>query len=673
MAKAHSPEDVTPALSLQPLNFSAEDPGVGGWEPLFAQARGADRAGIDRLAVSDHVILGEHLDVYGDPKAGGIKGSPTLGCWGDEYATTSHIDKLATQSVRYTRAFATAPVCSPSRSCLITGVYATTLGTEQMRSAFPVPNYMQGFPSLLREVGYYTSNNFKTDYNTSSSDRIIQASWDESSMQAHWRNRKDAKQPFFSVFNIMTSHQSRSMVWTQERFRDEVQSRLSPGQIHDPEYAPVPPYYPNNAVTRRIVARYYDCVTAMDQQVGQILKELEEDGLADNTIVFFYSDHGSGMPRHKRLLHDSGMHVPLLVRLPQKYAAFAPQKPGNANDQLVSFVDFPPTVLQLAGVDIPYYMQGSPFLGKDVESREYIYGHRDRIDEVFDLSRSVRDKRYLYIRNYLPHRSWNQFSAYSDMSEIRHELYHIAEADTMTAAQRHYAGPTKPAEELYDCQQDPQNLQNLAGSAEHAQVLNRLRAASLQHVQQTNDLGFIPESLAWRLFDDQTPYDRAESQFEDAQLAAWAADSLLYHGERHAVALARESNPALRYWGVVGLAKYDALTAAAKKVLRERLRDEAWAVRIEAAEVLARHGEAESALPVLSAGLQHEDLTIVLHATRTVEMLGEIARPVIPEMQRVAKRVDKLQASDTPAVFSQSADKHDCKLVSKSKLPNHKA
>ena len=261
--------------------------------------------------------------------------SPTLGCYGDPYAKSPNIDRLAAKSTRYDLAFATAPVCSPSRSCLITGCYATSLGTHQMRSAFPIPKLIRGFPSLLREAGYYTTNNFKTDYNTSSAERIIAESWDDSSTTAHWRNRSQAdgkSKPFFSVFNIMTSHQSRSMVWTQERFRREVQAKLSRTDIHDPDAAPIPAYYPDTLVTRRILARYYDCVTAMDDQVGRILAELQEDGLAEDTIVFFYSDHGSGMPRHKRLLHDSGMRVPLLVHFPRKVGTSSADEGGRINE-----------------------------------------------------------------------------------------------------------------------------------------------------------------------------------------------------------------------------------------------------------------------------------------------------------------------------------------------------
>jgi N-sulfoglucosamine sulfohydrolase len=315
--------------------------------------------------------------------------SLTLGCYGDEYAVTPHLDRLATQSVRYTRAFANAPVCSPARSCLITGCYPTSLGTQHMRSAFPLPEGMRGFPALLRASGYFTTNNVKTDYNTSHAQAIVKASWDESSERAHWRNR-DRKRPFFSVFNLMESHQSRTMVWPYERFVQEIQSQLAPEEIHDPDLAPLPPYYPDTPIVRRTVARFYDCVTLMDRRVGEILRQLEEDGLAEETIVFFFSDHGSGLPRHKRALLDSGMHVPLLIRFPEKYRHLATASPGETVDRLVSFVDFAPTLLSLAGIEIPDEMQGRAFLGEQSgEPREYAFGHRDRVDEAFDLSVAV--------------------------------------------------------------------------------------------------------------------------------------------------------------------------------------------------------------------------------------------------------------------------------------------
>ena len=349
-----------------------------------------------------------------------------LGCYGDSYATTPNLDRLASESVRYTNAFATAPVCSPARSCLITGVYATSLGTHGLRSAFPIPEQMRGFPAYLRAAGYYCTNNVKTDYNTANEPAIIRASWDESSAKAHWRNRRPG-QPFFAVFNDMVTHQSRTSVWPYEQFQKELQSQLTPHERHDPAQAPVPPYWPDTPVTRRTIARYYDCITLMDRNAGRLLAELEEAGVADDTIVFFYADHGAGHPRHKRLVLDSGLHVPLIVRFPEKYRHLAPAAPGEAVDRLVSFVDFPATVLSLLGLPVPEYMQGRAFLGAaETAPRQYVYGARDRVDEAFDMARSVRDKQYLYVRNYMPHLSYNQPEGFSDQAEVRREITRLA-------------------------------------------------------------------------------------------------------------------------------------------------------------------------------------------------------------------------------------------------------
>ncbi|MEX0938696.1 MAG: sulfatase-like hydrolase/transferase [Pirellulales bacterium] len=583
--------------------------------------------------------------------------SPTLGCYGDDYAVTPHIDRLAREGVRYTRAFATAPVCSPARSSLITGCYAPSLGTHQMRSAFPIPDFMNGFPALLRERGYYTTNNEKTDYNTADTQRIIAASWDESSATAHWRKRPRPDQPFFSVFNLMTSHQSRTMVWPRERFEQEVQSRLSEDQIHDPAAAPVPPYYPDTPLVRRTLARYYDCVTVMDQEVAEILRQLDEDGLTDDTIVFFYSDHGSGLPRHKRALLDTGMHVPLVIRFPERYRHLAPAAAGQTVDRLVSFVDFAPTVLALAGVDAPEWMQGQAFLGSEAAPpREYVYGHRDRVDEALDTARSVRDERYLYIRNYMPHLSYNQPTAWPDLGEIRHEFYRLARRERMTDAQWHFAGPTRPAEELYDCPHDPLNLTNLAGSPQHTAILERMRAAHRRHLRETRDLGFFPESHAWEVFAGTTPWEAARERDLKLEALHETAAAVGVADESGLLANLEEERPAVRYWGAVGLAAREKLSPAAHEALSSRLEDSIPAMRIAAAGALGRHGEAERAVPVLIDALASDDLNVVLHAARTVELMGESAQAAIPAMRRVAARSQRLQAADTPATFVQSAE-----------------
>ena len=575
--------------------------------------------------------------------------SPTLGCYGDEYATSPNIDRLATESVRYTHAFASAPVCSPSRSCLITGCYATSLGTQQMRSAFPIPEFMTGFPSVLRkQLDYYTTNNVKTDYNTSNWEKIIAASWNESSDTAHWRKRSDEQkaQPFFSVFNLMTSHQSRSMVWPYEQFQSDVQSRLSAPEKHDPKTVPLPPYYVDTPVVRRELARYYDCVTAMDQEVGRILEQLASDGLADNTIVFFYSDHGSGMPRHKRALFDSGMRVPLLIRFPKKWQHLAPAKPGETLNRLVSFVDFGPTVLSVAGAEISDFMQGQPFLGEaDTEPREFIYGHRDRVDEVRDLARSVRDKRWLYIRNYMPHLGYNQPTAWPDLGAIRHEFYRLTDERKMTNAQWQFAGPTRPIEELYDCKNDPQNLNNLAGDPEQSERLKAMRRQHRGHLLASHDLGFLPESEARRLFAGSNGWEFTRTEDLDFSPLIDAAGS---RDETLQLANLSSDDASIRYWAAMHYNLATDLPGAARLLLQQLLTDESSAPRIEASNTLIRHGHPEAALKQLIKELASDDLTSVLHAIRTVEILPTPPTDAIPEVKKLIARCEIIRPPETP-------------------------
>ena len=577
--------------------------------------------------------------------------SATLGCYGDKYAYTPNLDAFAKQSVRYTHAFATAPVCSPSRSCLITGCYAPSLGTQQMRSAFPIPDSMKGFPSLLKKEGYYTSNNVKTDYNNANWQDIIKHSWDESSGLAHF-NRRAGDGRFFSIFNLMTSHQSRSMVWPYEKFVADVQSKLSPGEIHDPKKAPLPPYYVDTPVVRKSVARFYDCVTAMDKEVGAILEQLEKDGQADNTIVFFYSDHGSGMPRHKRALLDSGMHVPLMIRFPDKWKHLAPGKPGSTIDRLVSFVDFGPTVLSVAGIDVPQAMQGVPFLGKqEGKPRKMVFGHRDRVDEVRDLARSVRDQRFLYIRNYMPHLGYNQHTGWPDLGEIRHEFYRNADQKKMTAAQWKFAGPTRPVEELYDCQNDPLNLNNLAADPKHKGTLERMRKALKSHVQSTHDFGFVPESEAWKMIGNSTSWETVRKNKRRMATIRSAAGQVGNADETAFLKNLDSREASIRYWGAIGLVERGDLSNAAVAALTRALGDTSTAVRIEAANALARHVDVAAGLPLLVALLQHEDMNTVLHACRTVETLGDKAKSAVPAMKELLKRCHKIRPPDLSPVI----------------------
>ncbi len=313
--------------------------------------------------------------------------SPNMGCYGDTFAHTPNLDALAARGIRYTHAFSTSGVCAPSRSCLITGVYPSSLGTHFMRCRGELPEFIRCYSEYLRKAGYYCTNNSKTDYNFVHP----RSAWDESSAKAHWRNRKPG-QPFFAIFNNTDTHESKIRSRGAEFAR--LTARLKPEQRHDPAKVKLPPYHADTPEARRDWANDYDLITAMDIESGDLLKQLDEDGVAEDTIVFFYSDHGVGLQRSKRWLYDSGMRVPLIVHFPKKFQHLAPLPSGSVTDRLVSFVDFAPTLLSLAGVPTPMHMQGVAFLGpKAGPPREYVYGIRDRMDERHDIIRAVRDQR----------------------------------------------------------------------------------------------------------------------------------------------------------------------------------------------------------------------------------------------------------------------------------------
>ena len=579
--------------------------------------------------------------------------SSNLGCYGDRYATTPCLDNFAKQSVRYTHAFATAPVCSPARSCLITGLYATSLGTQRLRSEFPLPAEVKGFPAYLRAAGYFTSNNVKTDYNIRNQGALVRQAWDRNGEDAHWRQRR-GDQPFFSVFNLMTTHQSRANVWPEEQFEKEVGQKLTRDQRHDPEQAPVPPYYPDIPSVRKTLARYYDCITVMDQQMGEFLNQLEEDGVADDTIVFFYADHGMGMPRGKRVLHDTGMHVPMIIRFPEKYRELAPAAAGQTVDRLVSFVDFAPTVLSLAGIGVPETMQGRAFLGEQAGPlRQFVFGARDRVDEVFDLSRSVRNHRYLYIRNYMPHLSWMPPERYSDNAAMRRDMKRLRQEGKLNAAQLTYASPTKPVEEFYDTETDPHQVKNLAGSPEHQTRLDKFRQRHRRWIQQTRDAGFLPESEAWRCMGNGTPRELAQDRQRYPLERILHAASLVGDADSlpTQVQLLADTDPAVRYWAVVGLHAAEKTTEATKEALRHALDDVSPSVCIEAASGLAAQGETDLALATLVRTLKEAQVEDVLRAMRGLQLMGAAAQPARPTIEATLKRAQEEEARNTHPVW----------------------
>lgn len=564
--------------------------------------------------------------------------SPYLGCYGDPYATTPNLDRFAGEGVLYTKAFATAPVCAPSRSCLITGVYATSLGTQHLRSDVKLPAQIKCFPQYLRAAGYYCTNNYKKDYNFTDV-----GVWDESSQTAHWRKRRPG-QPFFSVFNFTSTHQGQ-INGSDEEFFAKYRSKLKPEELHDPAKITLPPYYPDTPMVRNIWARYYDLITFMDNQVGDLLAQLEADGLADNTIVFFFSDHGMGLPRFKRTLYDSGLHVPLIIRFPNRYRPAkggSPQAPGGRSDRLVSFVDFAPTVLSLAGLPIPGYMQGTAFLGPQAApARDYVFGASSRVDEVYELSRSVRDKRYKYIRNYMPHLPNIQPSEYPDRAEIMQELRRAVAEDKLTNVQRQFWQPTKPVEELYDTTADPHEIHNLTDSSRQRRVLARMRNVHRKWVLDTRDVGFLSEAEMHIRAEGSTPYEIAREPARFPLQRIHAAAELVGTGRgrlQQLVELLQDEDGAVRYWAVVGLTVLGPEGKPASERLGKLLQDPQPNVRFAAAGLLCKLGLCEEALPVLARGLEDKRETVVLHAAREMQGIGDKACPVVPQIEAAQAR-----------------------------------
>ena len=419
--------------------------------------------------------------------------SPRLGVYGDAVARTPVLDRLARESVRYLRAFTTAPVCAPSRAAIITGMYQTTIGAQHMRTsedrvpelpgpylAVP-PFYVKAFPEYLRAAGYYTSNRAKTDYQFGTPFTI----WDDLGRNAHWRNRADKSQPFFSVFNLEVTHESQAFPSSPAR----AGKRL----ITDPATLQVPPYYPDTPAVRDELARIYDNLADMDGQVGELLKQLQDDGLADSTIVFFWSDHGDGVPRAKRSLYDSGLRVPLMIRWPKALGSTV--APGSVRDELVSFIDLAPTVLSLAGVEIPTHLQGRVLVGPAAApAPTYVFAARDRMDQEYDMMRSARDGRFLYIRNFSPELPYAGHIIYRNQSAIMQEWLRLQADGTLTGPAALWMRTHRPPEELYDTTVDPHQIHDLSAESAHRATLARMRGAVTEWMARTGDQGLINEA-----------------------------------------------------------------------------------------------------------------------------------------------------------------------------------
>jgi uncharacterized sulfatase len=615
-------------------------------------------------------------------------------------------------------------------------MYPTTIGTQYMRCQGVPPPEVKCFTEYLRTAGYYCTNNVKTDYQF---DPPITA-WDECSRKAHWRNRSEG-QPFFAVINLTISHESQNWPKKGEKL------------IHNPTEAVVPPYYPDTPIVRQNIARYYDNVTKMDEQGGKILQQLEDDGLADSTIVWFWGDHGRGLPRCKRWIYDSGIRVPLVIRVPEKLRSIAmPDDPdavkaGTVNDELVAFIDFAATMLSLAGVEIPPHIQGQAFLGgQKTRPREYIFAARDRMDETYDIIRAVRDRRFKYIRNYMPHLSRGQDIEYMNRMPTMQEMRRLNAEGKLKGAQKQYFEETKPVEELYDTQKDPHEVNNLAGEPKYKDVLERMRKVHTKWMKETSDIGLIPEPIfdemkrpgglwqktaepqitpltggravavscptrgssiaykiggkekaGWKLYTQPVMLEEGQVLLARAcRIGFRDSNEVRYKPGESIVAVPEQVTPlhwrekldktdllerlrkikdldysgskaipeyyealedeytSVRYWAVVGL-HYNSRSSKevkrAKTALKRMLTDESPVVRIAAAHALCDWGNEKEGLPILVEALKYKNNKVGLYAVTALKMIGEKARPALPQIKDCLNDSDEYVKRVTQAVL----------------------
>lgn len=467
--------------------------------------------------------------------------SPIIAAFGDSTAQTPNLDRLAAEGIRFPNTFSISGVCAPSRAALATGMYPTSIGAHNMRVQWNAENMeavglklyevvpppeVKMMSQLLREHGYFCTNNDKTDYQF----KPTITAWDENGMRAHWRHRKDKAQPFFSIFNLGITHESQ--VWTTGkknlRYVEGFENPDAPTLAWSDTYAeadrppltvgeevPIPPYLADTEITRRDVRRVYSNIEIMDQQVGLILDQLEADGELDNTIIFWYTDHGGPLPRQKRLVYDSGIRVPLIVRYPDQ------QRAGTIDSSLTSFVDFAPTVFSLAGIQPPNYLQGQAFLGpyQAETARKYVYAAADRFDAVYDHMRATRDHRYKYIRHPKPDLNYYIPVAYREQMGAMQELLRLRDAGELTDIQAQWFREQRPVEELFDTYTDPHEVNNLANNPAYADKLASLRQACDEWLATTGDMGELPESEVltqfwgpeWEQPQTNAPYARRDS------------------------------------------------------------------------------------------------------------------------------------------------------------------
>lgn len=572
--------------------------------------------------------------------------SPLMGCYGDPSAKTPFIDSIASQSVVYTNVNTIAAISAPSRSCLVTGMYPNTLGTPHLRQEQTIPNWFRCFPNYLNDAGYYTSLRHKTDFNFSPEGIFTDLTSDGKEL---W-NKRGKNQPFFVYRNTGATHEGPGN--STEKYK-ELTFRLPEGRFCDPDSIVLPPYFPDTDEMRRIYAAYYDLASTYDMDVEEVFNQLKEDNLLDNTIVFIFSDHGTGLPRYKRWLNITGIRIPLIVYIPEKYKHLSRNKPGEYNHDLISSVDFAPTVLNLAGVDVPPHMPGQPFLGKTIpESRQYAFASRDRADDMYEVSRAVISNRYIYIRHYMPYQPYIQSGTiFDDRKTAFKELRRVYKEGSIQTGRNLWE--RKPAEELYDLAVDPQELNNVANHPAYKGIKDELRIVLHNHILSTRDAAMLPEPEMMSRSAGTTTYEMVLDDSYNLKEILLAAEKVGFASVDDFVAGLTHEEAGVRYWSVIGIRNLGKEGQAALPALLPLLVDDSFSCRIAAAEAVALLGLVEKALTVLQQGLEDEAPWNKLFASRALEQIAPLSYPLNDAM---FNEMDKLTRSISPNGVRQYVD-----------------
>ena len=480
-----------------------------------------------------------------------------IGCYGDENAKTPVIDKLAEEGVRFTNAFSTGTVCSPSRSAIITGVKTYKLGTGNHRSSYQIPERIKGFPHYLRKEGYYTTNNSKTDYNVANGKQFIKEAWNENSGKAGWWNRESG-QPFFAIFNFMDSHQSRTMTNPFSWYENKVLSNLSEEErIGDNEFE-MPPFYKDSPEMRKQMARVYNSLKLTDNKIGKLLKRLEADNLRDSTIIFFYADHGEGIPRGKTNGINLGYRVPFVVWFPEKYKHLSPWgTSGVVADELVSFEDLAPTLIRLAGGELPEHLKGRVLMGKyRNKPTDHLVLSADRADNGIDMVRTVTDGDFLYSRNYYPYQPEVRFIRYMEIGEIKQQMRADYAAKELNSLQNSLF-EERPAEFLFNVKEDQWETKNLVDDPQYSSILKKMRKQLDQELKQARDVLFLPEYEIAKISENEAAYDfrmdKKKYPFDKIYKAASLSGIRSEKTAEKQVKLMYSSNKFVRYWAIMGM------------------------------------------------------------------------------------------------------------------------